>query len=472
MSRKIHHGPNGSYKTSGALNDDLLPAVKEGRTIVSNVRGLEDKNAIIDACNHSYSFIQRLLFTIFPSKGPVFDFDLIYLDTEDMHKSEENIEKMRSFFHWVPRGALIIIDEVDEIFDPQEFNIKKTNEYDFPDLIDVFGRVLKTSKEHSVLLGRPRTLKLAFSKHRHLNWDFITTCTDISNVHPMIIKGADTAFRHINLINTLGLAGKGKYREIAHNPKTQGRFTEAQSNVVKKIPKYLFKIYKSTSTGEVTDSIAGTSMWAGNRKLRYMVYLVIASFGWSSYSMITNNPIANIGKKENKEIKQDERNTANPNIQPDRRNGTAKAQVITNDNYIKTSLVVDKSSTNQSNSNLSVNPVGFQTNIKNVRLKLRQEAFFGLYPPLINFMGKPLKVSFYGLNDEIKFTSKDLKRLNLDEVFITRNEGFITDGENKILFKLSQKQNNNFLEKTVRSAQKSVNKTVDKVKDKVNIKEK
>ncbi|HGX3586558.1 TPA: zonular occludens toxin domain-containing protein, partial [Pseudomonas aeruginosa] len=28
MSIKIHHGPNGSYKTSAAIQDDAVPALK------------------------------------------------------------------------------------------------------------------------------------------------------------------------------------------------------------------------------------------------------------------------------------------------------------------------------------------------------------------------------------------------------------------------------------------------------------
>ncbi|HHE5722686.1 zonular occludens toxin domain-containing protein, partial [Pseudomonas aeruginosa] len=40
MAIKIHHGPNGSYKTSGAIQDDLIPAIKKGRVIITNVRGL------------------------------------------------------------------------------------------------------------------------------------------------------------------------------------------------------------------------------------------------------------------------------------------------------------------------------------------------------------------------------------------------------------------------------------------------
>ncbi|WMR32586.1 zonular occludens toxin domain-containing protein, partial [Metapseudomonas otitidis] len=39
MSIKIHHGPNGSYKTSGALQDDAIPALLQGRAIITNIRG-------------------------------------------------------------------------------------------------------------------------------------------------------------------------------------------------------------------------------------------------------------------------------------------------------------------------------------------------------------------------------------------------------------------------------------------------
>ena len=40
MAVKIHHGAPGSYKTSGAVMDDFTHWAREGRTIVTNVRGL------------------------------------------------------------------------------------------------------------------------------------------------------------------------------------------------------------------------------------------------------------------------------------------------------------------------------------------------------------------------------------------------------------------------------------------------
>jgi len=277
MSRKIHHGSNGSYKTSGALNDDLMNAVSSGRTVISNVRGLEDKDAIIRTWYLLQPLSKRILWRFFPEKAPLFEFDLIYLDTEDKDYGEENLEKMRRFAEWAPEGAFIIFDEVDEIYDPQLFTASYLKNYDYPPVIsEETGEIIKTSKQASIEAGRFATLKVAFSKHRHMNWDMIFTCTSIDNVHPMIRKGADMAYRHFNMANS-GIMGKGKYREIAHTPDNRGSSeSNEMSNVIKKIPSQLFNIYKSTSTGNVQDTIAGTSLWKGNKKLRYMTYFVVA----------------------------------------------------------------------------------------------------------------------------------------------------------------------------------------------------
>ena len=277
MSRKIHHGANGSYKTSGALADDLMPAVTAGRPIVSNVRGLEDKELIIQAWYKLQPLSKRLFWKLRPDKIPLIDFDLYYLDTEDPHQGEENLEKMRRFSEWVPTGALIIFDEVDEIFDPQVFTASHIKKYDYPDVIDPeTNEIIKTGKQASIEAGRLATLKTAFSKHRHMNWDMIFTCTSIDNVHPMIRKGADMAYRHFNMAN-VGAFAKGKYKEIAHSPDNKGSMeSNAISTIIKKIPKPLFEIYKSTATGQVTDTVAGTSIWKGNRSLRIMTYITVA----------------------------------------------------------------------------------------------------------------------------------------------------------------------------------------------------
>ncbi len=277
MSRKIHHGANGSYKTSGALNDDLMTAVESGRTIISNVRGLESKEAIIDAYFSLKPLTTRLYYLLFPFKTPVIDFDLIYIDTEHPQNGEVNMEKLRSFFVWSPPKSFFIFDEVDEIYPPKIFTQTHINKYDYP------ATTGKSSYECAVEAGRHQTLNLAFSKHRHMNWDFIFTCTSIKNVHPMILQGSDMCYRHFNLAN-IGSFGKGKYREIAHSPDNNGSAEQhAISNVIKKIPKELFKIYKSTSTGETQDVISGTDIFKGNFKLKFMIVFVLILFAKTIY---------------------------------------------------------------------------------------------------------------------------------------------------------------------------------------------
>ena len=70
MSIKIHHGPPGSYKTSGAIADDFIPAVLAGRHIITNVRGLSNED---------------LVRTVLEKQGKTVpdSFKLTYLDTSE-----------------------------------------------------------------------------------------------------------------------------------------------------------------------------------------------------------------------------------------------------------------------------------------------------------------------------------------------------------------------------------------------------
>ncbi|SOS20950.1 putative membrane protein [Pseudomonas cerasi] len=87
MAIKIHHGPNGSYKTSGAVWDDAVPAAKAGRLIVTNIRGMSSEKF------HMLCFLIFLILLIF------YNID---------HESQEGMERIRTWFHWVPRNAFMI----------------------------------------------------------------------------------------------------------------------------------------------------------------------------------------------------------------------------------------------------------------------------------------------------------------------------------------------------------------------------
>ena len=225
MSIQIHHGPPGSYKTSGAIQDTFIPAAKELRTIVTNVRGLD--------CGQRVSEVLEL--------GE--ETDLIHIDTS----TEAGRLKLATWFHWAPKGAFILIDEINTIY-PTEWRDSKLSEFDYPGGID------KAMEDQ-----RPATVKEAFEMHRHHNFDFCVTTPHINKVHSIIRQCSEGAYRHKNQA-TIGL--KGIYQEIFHMADDNGKTSGCQISIKqRRVKKHVFKLYSSTSTGKTQDTISGQNVF-------------------------------------------------------------------------------------------------------------------------------------------------------------------------------------------------------------------
>ncbi len=224
MAIKIHHGPNGSYKTSGAIQDDLIPALKSGRHIITNVRGLT----------------RERVFSVFPELPSTVEID--NLDLEDL----DDLEKMRTFPQWAPRGAFIIFDETQLIFlkSWRETDLRK---FDFPG-----GSV--AAKE----ADRPMNWLDGWTRHRHWNWDIILTTPNIGYIRDDIRLTAEKAYLHSNLA-VIGI--KGRYKESQHAATDNKPAVKGALVSIKKINKRTFSLYESTSTGNVSDTIAGKSLF-------------------------------------------------------------------------------------------------------------------------------------------------------------------------------------------------------------------
>ena len=425
MSRALHHGENGSYKTAGALNDFLIDAVKAGRPVISNVRGLTSKEKIKFAVFKSHNLKTQIYWSLFPDKQPIWDFDLYYLDTEDKIKGEENIEQMRCFYHWAPVGALIIFDEVDDVFDPQEFTAKKQREYDYPEAYDDDNKRIRTSRENANFNDRPAELKRAFSKHRHWKWDIVTTSVDISLVHPMIIKGADNGFRHINMANVIGFLGKGKYRELSHHPKKAGMSADAKSTRTRKIPSYMFNIYESTKDedSKVQDTIAGTSI-LNNTRLKVLFSII----GISAMSLTYTHFIKG-------ELNASAADTGQTNKQETKKQTTFFEDVAQKANY-STNKANNKNpqieNSHVSNSNLQPQiPISdTQTNDD-----LIAKHFFDSLKPVLIFMGKPYKgISYFRTHQGIRVNSLELAKFNIKVKHFTNSTGVILHSKDVIHF--------------------------------------
>ncbi|MFT0212898.1 zonular occludens toxin domain-containing protein [Pseudomonas sp. F1_0610] len=273
MAIKIHHGPNGSYKTSGAIQDDAVPALKAGRVIVTNIRGFT-----LDRC-----------YTVFPDLPDTAE--IINLDLEDL----EDLEKMRTWMHWVPQGAFIIFDETQLLF-PKSWREKDLEQFEF-----------KGGPEAAKEANRPFNWLDAWTRHRHFGWDIVLTTPNISYIRDDIRMTCEMAYRHSNLA-VIGI--KGRYKESQHDAQLNRPPADGTIIEYKKIKQETFKLYQSTATGQVRDTFAGKSLLRSPKLLllllvlAYLIYSFFTSEGGSllSSESAPSSPSVEVGSTSVKEI--------------------------------------------------------------------------------------------------------------------------------------------------------------------------
>lgn len=244
MSIKIHHGAPGSYKSSGAIFTDVLPAIKAGRHIITNVRGFTAERC------------REVLGKAVPDS-----FEVTYIETE----SQNGRDHLARFYHWAPKGAFFLVDEVQRVF-PPAWRQSDLDRLDYPNGPDA-----------AKADGRPETIDVAFDMHRHHNWDFVFTTPNIKKVHSVIRAAAETAIRHTNM----KILGFGKrYKTVLHLADNSGSSISdvLQAKPFNKVPDYVFKLYDSTTTGKVTDTIAGSSILRDPKILFFMVFIGLCIF--------------------------------------------------------------------------------------------------------------------------------------------------------------------------------------------------
>lgn len=242
MPIKIHHGPPGSFKTAGAMADDFIREAKAGRVIVTNVRGVT-RDRVLD---------------VFPDLPD--SFDVINVPDTD----EDGRQRWAKWFHWVPKGAFIFVDEVQDIW-PKRWRDVDIKGLDYP------GGVRQASQD-----DRPFCWDQAWDKHRHWNWDIVATCPSYAKVRDDIKNVADAAYKH----KDLALIGwTGTYIEAMHladdTGKNQNDFLNIQK---KKVPAHVFKLYDSTATGQFRINANGFNLFKSPRVLILLLVLAVSLY--------------------------------------------------------------------------------------------------------------------------------------------------------------------------------------------------
>lgn len=243
MPITIYYGPPGAYKTSSALIDFFADAAFSGRTVMTNIRGLDNRDQVVKVLEDRFSSGG---FGPWKTKGRKVpeEWKLLYRQSEDSN----GIKEWQRFFHDLPRGALIIIDEAQRIY-RKELTALNLAKFDYP------GGPDKASLDDV-----PADVRTAFEMHRHWNLDFVLTCQNLSQLHELIKNTAEMAHNHQNLASVLPIM-KGHYVVRTHPADTY----LAEKNIIlqrnRVIQKWVFDLYKSTATGVVSDTNTGTSIW-------------------------------------------------------------------------------------------------------------------------------------------------------------------------------------------------------------------
>jgi zona occludens toxin len=239
MGIKIHHGPDGTYKTSGAIKEDILPVIKNGRTLVTNVRGFSREKAV----------------KVLGRKMVHKNFNVIFVDTE----GKDGRDKMARFFHWAPNGAFFVIDEVQRIFKP-DWGKKELALLDYP------GGDIAAEKDN-----KPENIHTAWDMQRHYNWDFVFTTTSIKKVRAEMCDMAKIAIRHYNI-------GVWRfYKTVEHSSDNKGTTQSAQGTikVFNYVPSKIFALYSSTKTDSFTNSEPRTPFYRDPKILGILISLAV-----------------------------------------------------------------------------------------------------------------------------------------------------------------------------------------------------
>jgi zona occludens toxin len=263
MTAVIHHGPPGSYKSFAIVQQVVIPALVEGRTVVTNIRGLNNIDRICEVMNVEI-----------PDNTQLISIE---------HDSDEGFERMARFFQWAPIGALIVMDEGQEVYSTR---LKSLSSFDTPescrDEINNEDKHLHPDLE----VVRPYTVEKAFDKHRHMGWDIYISTPNISKIHKEVRSVAEYAKRHREMSGVLPW-WKNRWREFKHDAEQSGKSVSHYigTPVLHKADKRIFECYQSTAIGKVKGSNESKGVF-NDPKLRIFVAIIVLALVSFIYNLV------------------------------------------------------------------------------------------------------------------------------------------------------------------------------------------
>lgn len=291
MAITIRTGANGSYKSSYVAHFVILEALKAGRVVVTNLEGMQPLDEI-----------ERRLDIVFPSTAR-----LIRIFSRD----KAGIELWQHFFCWCPIGALIVIDECQDIFSKNiGFRLEKVFHRPLVEFLPFLPRdyesffysryvpVDMSSLDASEIDDRgqaefddkgriiyPFSFNEGFMRHRKYNWDIELLSPDWGQIDSAIRACAEQCFFHKANDGMFWAKRKPIVFKHPKNCTTPVVPRSKDPNVLSvKIPLDAFLLYKSTATGVARHSGAVNVLYK-NPKFLAAFGLGIGCIGYFAYGL-------------------------------------------------------------------------------------------------------------------------------------------------------------------------------------------
>ena len=297
MAITIRTGANGSYKSAYTAYFSIYQALKAGRTVVTNIEGMQPLTVIEERFN-----IQ------FPSTAKLFRIS---------SRDESGVHLWTHFFCWCPIGALIVIDECQDIFSKNVgFDIRKVKYKPLSDFITQSPRDGLLPKDYERFFnsrytpanmdelqdseiddrgiaeydseGRiiyPHSFNEGFMRHRKYDWDIELLSPDWKQIDSGIKACANQNFFH---------KGRDQFFWTKRNPYILKHDKSVSTPVIpkkkdvnltnQKIPLDSFLLYKSTGTGSAKQQLAMNTLFR-NPKAILVFLLSIFCLGYIIYDL-------------------------------------------------------------------------------------------------------------------------------------------------------------------------------------------
>ena len=298
MAITIRTGANGSYKSAYTAYFSIYQALKAGKVVVTNMEGMQPINVI-----------EQRFDTKFPSTAK-----LLRVSSRDA----AGVHLWTHFFCWCPIGALIVIDECQDIFsknigfDMRKVSYKPVEEFISKDegkdgllpqsyLSFFYSRYtpadMSSLKESEIDdrgiaeyddQGRiiyPHTFNEGFMRHRKYNWDIELLSPDWKQIDSGVKACSEQNFYH---------KGRDQFFWRKRDPLIWKHDKSVSTPVIpktkdinitnKKIPLDAFLLYKSTGTGIAKQAGAMNTVFRSPKAIGIFL-LFIACMGYIAYEL-------------------------------------------------------------------------------------------------------------------------------------------------------------------------------------------